>query len=133
MLELEERPVLMGEGAAVAFYRECASPVMSCPQLDQATWVKAFSSLDGTFLCKAKVLPEGVVGRVEEAALTGVNAGAVTTLVQVSLDGGAHGKGIGTADYLIAGMCLAHGATLLTRNLKHFERVPGLRIVGQFS
>jgi tRNA(fMet)-specific endonuclease VapC len=38
------------------------------------------------------------------------------------------GKGIGAADYLIAGVCLAHGATLLTRNLKHFERVPGLKV-----
>jgi predicted nucleic acid-binding protein len=29
-------------------------------------------------------------------------------------------------DYLIAGVCLAHTAILLTRNRKHFERVPGL-------
>ena len=38
------------------------------------------------------------------------------------------GEAIGTADYLIAGACLAHGATLLTRNRKHFERVPGLKL-----
>ena len=43
------------------------------------------------------------------------------------------GQGIGTADYLIAGVCLAHGATLLTRNLKHFERVPNLRVGGQYK
>jgi predicted nucleic acid-binding protein len=35
---------------------------------------------------------------------------------------------IGMADYLIAGVCLAHGATLLTRNLDHFRRVPELLI-----
>lgn len=40
----------------------------------------------------------------------------------------AKGETIGTADYLIAGVCLAQGATLLTRNRSHFERVPGLRI-----
>ena len=36
------------------------------------------------------------------------------------------GSPIGMADYLIAGVCLAHSAILLTRNRKHFERVPGL-------
>jgi predicted nucleic acid-binding protein len=30
------------------------------------------------------------------------------------------------ADYLIAGVCLAHSAILLTRNRKEFGRVPGL-------
>ena len=38
----------------------------------------------------------------------------------------AAGSSIGMADYLIAGVCLAHSAILLTRNRKHFERVPGL-------
>ncbi len=34
----------------------------------------------------------------------------------------ARGAAIGMADYLIAGVCLAIGATLLTRNLDHFDR-----------
>ncbi len=42
------------------------------------------------------------------------------------------GQGIGTADYLIAGVCLANGGVLLTRNTEHFERVPGLRITGRY-
>ncbi len=42
----------------------------------------------------------------------------------------AAGTPIGTADYLIAGICLARSAVLLTRNRKHFVRVPGL-IVGR--
>jgi tRNA(fMet)-specific endonuclease VapC len=41
------------------------------------------------------------------------------------------GQGIGMADYLIAGVCLANGGILLTRNLDHFERVPGLKISGR--
>lgn len=41
------------------------------------------------------------------------------------------GQGIGMADYLIAGVCLANGGVLLTRNLDHFERVPGLKITGR--
>lgn len=38
----------------------------------------------------------------------------------------ARGEGIHLADYLIAGVCLRHSAPLLTRNHKHFERVPRL-------
>ena len=35
---------------------------------------------------------------------------------------------IGTMDLKIAAIALAHGATLLTRNLKDFSRVPDLRV-----
>jgi tRNA(fMet)-specific endonuclease VapC len=38
------------------------------------------------------------------------------------------GETIGMADYLIAGICLSRSATLVTRNRRHFERVPGLRL-----
>ncbi len=38
----------------------------------------------------------------------------------------AQGTSIGMADYLIAGICLARSATLLTRNRRHFEKVSGL-------
>ena len=36
------------------------------------------------------------------------------------------GRTIGLGDSLIAGICLSRGASLLTRNRKHFERIPGL-------
>jgi predicted nucleic acid-binding protein len=38
------------------------------------------------------------------------------------------GLGIGMADSLIAGITLAHGGSLLTRNRRHFERVPDLKL-----
>ena len=41
-----------------------------------------------------------------------------------------NGVGIGMADYLIAGVCIHHGAILLTRNVAHFERVPKLTLGG---
>ena len=47
--------------------------------------------------------------------------------VRQALEG--RGQPIGTADYLIAGICLVRGARLLTRNVRHFERVPGLQLV----
>jgi tRNA(fMet)-specific endonuclease VapC len=38
------------------------------------------------------------------------------------------GHGIGLADSLIAGMVMVHRANLLTRNERHFNRVPGLKL-----
>lgn len=38
------------------------------------------------------------------------------------------GRPIGPLDTLIAGTALAHGATLITRNLGEFSRVPGLAV-----
>jgi tRNA(fMet)-specific endonuclease VapC len=37
-------------------------------------------------------------------------------------------KKIGRADLLIACIALAQGATLVTRNLRHFRQVPGLKL-----
>ena len=38
------------------------------------------------------------------------------------------GNSIGMADSLIAGIVTSNAGTLLTRNRRHFERVPGLRL-----
>src|SRR5579859_1172537 len=45
---------------------------------------------------------------------------------EVRLELERSGMGIGMADSLIAGIVLVHGARLLTRNRRHFERVPRL-------
>jgi tRNA(fMet)-specific endonuclease VapC len=39
------------------------------------------------------------------------------------------GFSIGMADSLIAGIALAHGLPLLTRNRKHFEKIEGLSLI----
>ncbi|MEM6754115.1 MAG: type II toxin-antitoxin system VapC family toxin [Cyanobacteria bacterium P01_C01_bin.38] len=36
---------------------------------------------------------------------------------------------IGRADLLIASISLANRATLVTRNIKHFKQIPGIRVV----
>jgi len=39
------------------------------------------------------------------------------------------GEAIGPMDTLIAATALAHGATLVTRNVREFARVPGLTVI----
>ena len=39
------------------------------------------------------------------------------------------GRAIGMGDSLIAGIALSHNFPLFTRNRKHFERVPNLKLV----
>ena len=39
-----------------------------------------------------------------------------------------HGQTIGMADELIAGHALSLNATLVTNNVKHFKKVPGLKL-----
>jgi tRNA(fMet)-specific endonuclease VapC len=41
------------------------------------------------------------------------------------------GVPIGMGDSLIAGIALAAGGVLLTRNIRHFDRVEGLRLSGR--
>lgn len=43
------------------------------------------------------------------------------------------GETIGMADSLIAGICLHRNSMLITRNKKHFKRVPNLKISGEHS
>lgn len=38
------------------------------------------------------------------------------------------GEAIAVPDTLIAGICIAHGLPLLTRNREHFSRLPGLEL-----
>jgi predicted nucleic acid-binding protein len=40
------------------------------------------------------------------------------------------GGRIGAPDTLIAGTCLDAGLPILTRNARHFGRVPGLEVLG---
>lgn len=38
------------------------------------------------------------------------------------------GQRLADADLIVASVCLAHDGVLVTGNLRHFERVPGLRV-----
>ncbi len=82
-------------------------------------------------------LRAGVRGVAQDRAVTGLlDALGVLSLDSAAADAAAavrrklerDGVGIGMADSLIAGIVLAHGATLLTRSRRHFARVEGLRL-----
>ncbi len=77
---------------------------------------------------------QGKRGDVVRALLTGIvvlplhrKAAERAAELRRELDGS--GQPIGMADSLIAGIALAQGLHLFTRNRKHFERVPGLNLV----
>lgn len=54
---------------------------------------------------------------------TAVRAGSLSRELR------ADGAGIDVRDAMQAGICLEAGAPLVTRNVRHFARVPGLRVV----
>ena len=70
------------------------------------------------------VRTEAFLGRIPIILLGAVAVAHFERLLQVK---GL--KKIGRADLLIAGIALAQRATLVTRNLRHFQRVPGLHVV----
>lgn len=56
-------------------------------------------------------------------------ADAAEVAARISADLNRRGLRIGEKDPLIAGHALSLGATLVTNNVKHFERVPGLQLI----
>jgi len=51
---------------------------------------------------------------------------------EIQRDLARRGAGIGMADSNMSRICLEHDAILLTRNRRHYERVPGLRLGSRF-
>lgn len=49
-----------------------------------------------------------------------------TLNIQLELE--KKGPMVGIFDQLIAGICLTHNATIVTRNTEHFLRIPNLKI-----
>lgn len=59
--------------------------------------------------------------------------GEAKTAAQVRSDLEAKGLGIGPLDTLIAGTALHHGAALVTRNIREFGRVDGLKLANWYD
>ena len=89
------------------------------------TAINAFELLSGAHSEREKKSVETLLAALQVLPIDSA-ASALAAEARLSLE--RKGLGIGLADYLIAGVCLARTATLLTRNRSHFERVPGLRL-----
>ena len=89
------------------------------------TAVSAFELLSGVRSSRQREKVEALLAALRVLPVDGTAATAAAT-VRLELEG--RGQGLAMADYLIAGVCLTRGATLLTRNRAHFERVPDLRL-----
>lgn len=52
---------------------------------------------------------------------------------EISADLRRRGREAGALDPLLAATAVVHGLTLVTRNVKHFENIPGLRVENWFD
>ncbi|MBI2767272.1 MAG: type II toxin-antitoxin system VapC family toxin [Chloroflexi bacterium] len=70
-------------------------------------------------------LIESVLGELPVWSLDHLAARQFGT-IKAELEG--RGERLPDADLFIAAICLSHGATLVTHNTRHFNRIPGLVI-----
>ena len=69
-----------------------------------------------------------VEGILERFPLLQVDLATARAHAQVWADLAAAGTLIGPHDLWLAGTCIAHGLTMVTANVREFERVPGLDV-----
>jgi len=69
-----------------------------------------------------------VEGILERFALLPVDLATARAHAQVWSDMSAAGTLIGPHDLWLAAACIAHGLTMVTANVREFERVPGLQV-----
>lgn len=69
-----------------------------------------------------------VEGILERFPLLQVDLATARAHAQVWSDMSASGTLIGPHDLWLAATCIAHGLTIITANVREFERVPGLQV-----
>lgn len=69
-----------------------------------------------------------VEGVLERFPLLEIDLATARAHAQVWADLSASGSLIGPHDLWLAASCIAHGLTMVTANIREFERVPGLEI-----
>jgi tRNA(fMet)-specific endonuclease VapC len=91
----------------------------------RTTVISRFELLSGAKNSKQLARLIQFLGAVPALELDDAAADAASE-IRRSLD--RSGNSIGMADSLIAGIVKSNDGTLLTRNRRHFERVPGIRL-----
>ncbi len=102
-----------------------ASRVIGALEANQlvTTAISAFELWSGATSSRAS---EEVAALLAPVGLLPVDQPAARAAAEILLTLRGAGQSIGMADSLIAGICVARGASLFTRNVKHFSRVQGL-------
>ena len=91
----------------------------------RTTVISRFELLSGARSPKQLALLRRLLEAVPSLELDAAAADAASE-IRRSLE--RSGNGIGMADSLIAGIVICNGGRLLTRNTRHFERVPGITL-----
>jgi tRNA(fMet)-specific endonuclease VapC len=91
----------------------------------RTTVITRFELLSGAKSAKQLARLVQLLGAVPSLGLDDAAADAASE-IRRSLE--RTGNAIGMADSLIAGIVASNGGTLMTRNRRHFERVPGIRL-----
>lgn len=92
----------------------------------RTTVISRFELLSGAK--SAKQLAR-VVQLLDAVPALALDAGAADAASEIRRELEQSGNGIGMADSLIAGIVTCNDGTLLTRNRRHFERVPDLKLL----
>jgi tRNA(fMet)-specific endonuclease VapC len=124
-LILADTDVLIDFLAGIEAVRQQIAEAVETEML-QTTAITAFELLSGAREGKRGDAVRKLVQDLPVAPLDR-NAAEQAAAVRRQLE--LSGEPIGMADSLIAGIALANGSALFTRNRRHFEKVPGLRLI----
>jgi tRNA(fMet)-specific endonuclease VapC len=72
------------------------------------------------------VAVHGIGAMIESLRILDIDRKSCETFGRLSNEMQGKGSSIADFDLLIASVAMAHGESLMTRNKKHFEKVPGL-------
>jgi tRNA(fMet)-specific endonuclease VapC len=119
----------------IAFLRGEQDAMIKLQELESEQQVTS-TAINALELFVGIVVVEGISGKRVEATreflstltIVPLNAGAAERAAYILNTLKKLGTPIGLKDSLIAGIVLENNLTLITRNVKHFERVAGLKL-----
>ena len=105
-------------------------------QLEEESKEIVSTSINALELYVGIVAVDGISGKRIESTRDYISNLTILPLDEGSAERAAYilntlkksGLSIGLKDSLIAGIALEYNAEILTRNIKHFERIPGLKV-----
>lgn len=103
-----------------------AITIISYVELLRGRWEFLLKAADGEQLQRAQQWLTGTLEKLASFTVVPINTAAASEFDRLRQDKKL--KKIGRADLLIAAITLANRATLVSRNLRDFQKVPGLQV-----